>query len=136
MRSKTSAALLLVSLFLLGGVAGAALQYVYRNHMVSAAMPRPRLANSHDIVDEMALSLELDTGQKEQLRGIIQQSRDRYRTLSRQFQPQYEQIRGETNEAIRAILRPGQRQQFDDTLEKMDRRHQDHTHQAAPPPSK
>jgi len=136
MKSKTSAALLLVSLFLLGGVAGGALQYVYRNHLVSAAIPRPRLANSHDIVDEMAKSLKLDASQKEQLQGIIQQSRDRYRTLSRQFQPQYEKIRAETNEAIRAILRTDQQRQFDDTLEKMDRRHQDHTHQAAPPAHK
>jgi phosphoglucomutase len=81
----------------------------------------------------MALSLNLDAQQKEQLRIIIQQSREHYRALSRQFQPQYDRIREDTNAAIRAILRPDQRQNFEDTLKKMDMRHQARPHE--PPPT-
>ncbi len=130
MKSKTSAALLLVVIFMLGGIAGGVSDYLYENHLVSAPPPRSRVPNSHDIVEEMAQHLMLDAQQKEQLKAIVQQSRDRYRVLSRQFQPQYEKIRGETNEAIRGILRPDQRRQFEATLEKMDVRHRDHTHDA------
>ncbi|MBZ5498210.1 MAG: periplasmic heavy metal sensor [Acidobacteriia bacterium] len=133
MKSKTSAALLLVSIFLLGGVAGGVTHYIYQNHFVSSAPQRPRMPNRHDIVEEMAQSLNLDARQKEQLRVIWQQSRERFNALSVQYRPQYEKLRAETNEAIRAILRPDQRQHFDDTLEKMDSRHRDHTHDPTPP---
>jgi Spy/CpxP family protein refolding chaperone len=129
MKSKTSAALLLVSIFLLGGVAGGTSHYIYRNHLAASPPPRMRAPNSHDIAEEMAQSLKLDAQQKEQLRAIIQQSTEHYRALSRQFRPQYEKIRAETNEAIRAILRPDQRQNFEDTLDKMDSRHRAHSHE-------
>ncbi len=132
MKSKTSAALLLVAIFVLGGVAGGISYNLYENYFVSYQPPRPRVPNSHDIVEEMAQHLQLDAQQKEQLRVIVQQSRDRYRILSRQFQPQYEKIRGETNEAIRTMLRPDQRKQFEATLEKMDGRRRDRAHD--PPP--
>jgi hypothetical protein len=132
MKSKTSAALLLVAIFCLGCVAGGVAHFLYRASFASSAAPRPRVPNSHDIVEEMALQLNMDAQQKEQLRVIVQQSRDRYRALSRQFQPQYEKIRGETNEAIRGILRPDQRRQYDATLEKMDARHREHTHDSPP----
>ena len=132
MKSKTSAGLLLVAVFVLGGVAGGLSHFLYENRIFSSQPQRPRVPNSHDIVEEMALHLNLDAQQKEQLKAIVQQSRDRYRVLSRQFQPQYEKIRGEANEAIRGILRPDQRKQFEATLEKMDVRHRDHTHEATP----
>ena len=132
MKSKTSAALLLVVIFLLGGIAGGVSHFLYENHLASTPQPRSRVPNSHDIVEEMAQHLKLDAQQKEQLKTIVQQSRDRYRMLSRQFQPQYEKIRGETTEAIRGILRPDQRKQFEATLEKMDARHRDHTHDTPP----
>jgi hypothetical protein len=140
MKSKTSAALLLVAIFGLGGIAGGVTHYLYLNHFISTAPPRPRVPNSHDIVEEMAQQLKLDAKQKEELRGMIQQSRDRYRALSRQFQPQYDKIRTETNDAIRNILNADQRKNFDETLEKMDSRHREHTHDAPPmdprPPGK
>jgi len=136
MKSRTSAVLLLVAVFVLGGAAGAASLYIYRNHLTPAQPARPRIPEKHDIVGEMAQSLKLDARQTEQLRAIFQHSREQYNTLSLQFRPQYEKIRLETNEAIRAILLPDQRKQFDDTLEKMDRRHTDHTHDPGPPISK
>lgn len=133
MPSKTRAALLLVGLFLLGGVAGGVAHRIYLNHIASAQSPRPRIPNSHDITEEMAQSLNLDTQQKEQLKVIIQQSREHYGALSRQFRPQYEKIREDTNAAIRTILRPDQLRRFEDTLKKMDIRHQARPHE--PPPT-
>jgi Spy/CpxP family protein refolding chaperone len=133
MKSKTTAAFLLVSIFLLGGVAGGMSHYIYRNHLSSNLQPRPRIPGAHDIAEEMAQDLNLDAKQKEQLLAIIQQSTERYRTLSRQFRPQYEKIRVEANDAIRAILSPEQRKIFEETLDRMDSRHRGHTQEAPPP---
>jgi Spy/CpxP family protein refolding chaperone len=134
MKSKTSAALLLVAIFLLGGVAGGVSHYLYQNHFVAAQPPRPRVPISHDIVEDMAQHLKLDAQQKEQLKVIIKGSREHYDTLSRQFQPQYEKIRSETNDAIREILRPDQQKQFQETLEKMDSRRRDRGRDNSPNP--
>jgi Spy/CpxP family protein refolding chaperone len=135
MRSKTTAVFLLVAIFLLGGVAGGMSDYMFRNYLRSNPQPRPRIAGAHDIAEEMAQGLNLDAKQKEQLRAIIQQSTEKYRALSQQFRPQYESIRAEANDAIRAILSPEQRKIFGETLDRMDSQHRGHTHDApAPPP--
>jgi Spy/CpxP family protein refolding chaperone len=139
MKSKTSAALMLVAIFGLGAIAGGITQYLVGSHFISNPPPQTRVPNSHDIVEEMAQQLKLNAQQKDKLRGIIQQSREHYRSLSKQFQPQYDKMRAETNDAIRDILTANQRQNFDETLEKMDSRHRDHTHDpraGGPPPSK
>lgn len=129
MKSKTSAAVFLMAIFLLGGVSGGASYYIYQNHVAPApASPGTRAPARHDIVEEMAQSLRLDAQQKEQLKAIFHQSRDRYSALSLGFRPQYEKPRAETNAAIRTILMPDQRQQFDDTLDKLDSRHRNHQH--------
>jgi len=133
MKSKTSAALLLLAVFLLGGAAGAAAFYIYRTHFQAVLPQRTRTPGRPDIVEEMAQSLKLDQQQKDQLKAIWKQSRDRYNSLSIEFRPQYEKIRAETDDAIRAILGPEQRQQFDDTLKKMDSRHNSRTRETPPP---
>jgi Spy/CpxP family protein refolding chaperone len=84
----------------------------------------------------MAQSLNLDGQQKEQLTVIIQQSREHYGVLSKQFRPQYEKIREDTNAAIRKILHPDQLQQFEDTLKKMDIRYQARPHEQPPAPGR
>ena len=134
MKSKTTAVLLLVSIFLLGGVAGGTSDYILRNYFRPNPEPKPRFSGAHDIAEEMARGLNLDAKQKEQLRTIIQQSTERYRALSLQFRPQYEKIRAEANDAIRAILSPEQRKAFDDTLQRMDGQFRGRAHDGPPPP--
>lgn len=133
MKSKTGAALLLLVIFLLGGIAGAASFYIYRDHVAAARFQRPRNPGRPDIIEEMARSLNLDSRQKDQLKVIWQRGRERYSALSLAFRPQYEEIRAKTNDAIRAILRPEQRRQFDDTLRKMDSRQDNRPHEGPPP---
>lgn len=115
MKSKTSVALLWILVFILGGIAGSVSHYLYENHVV-AARPRPN-NQTRDAVEGMAQGLNLDDQQKQALRDIIGQSRERYRALSQQMWPQFEIIRNETNQQIIAILNEGQRKKFQEFLD-------------------
>ncbi len=134
MKSKMGATLMLVSIFLLGCVSGGVSYYLYRNHFTSPSVQHPPARR--DIVEEMSQSLHLDAKQQQELTTIIQQSRQRYSALSQQFRPQYDQIRTETDQAIRAILHPDQRQLFEETLEKMEARRRNRPHDPGSTPAK
>ena len=124
MKSKTNAALLLLGTFLLGAVSGAVSFSLYRNY-VSASTPKinSRPSGPHDIVEELARGLDMDSAQKEKLGVIISQSRDRYRALSKQFRPQYDVIRDQTRQEIRQILHENQKPRFEELIQEMDNRH-------------
>jgi len=136
MRSKTNAALMLIAIFLLGCVSGGVCGYFYQSHLAQGSAQRPPVPTKRDVVEEIAQSLHMDAQQKEKLKDIIKKSGERYSTLATQFRPQYEQIRTETDRAIRAILRPDQSQRFEETLEKMESRRWARPHDAPAPPGK
>jgi Spy/CpxP family protein refolding chaperone len=121
MKTKTSATLFLALTFLLGGVAGAVSQYLYSSRASAARRP-PRPPGPQEIVDQMAQDLKLDAGQKEQVKSIISESREKYHRLSQQFRPNYDAIRQETRQQIRAILREDQRSRFEEIVKEMDAR--------------
>lgn len=109
MKSKVSVALLGVLVFLLGGIAGAISHYIYLRYFFAPP----------NVVEAFARELKLDAGQKEQLRSIFNESRERYHALSQQFRPQYESIRNETDQQIRKILRDDQKAYFEEFLIKV-----------------
>lgn len=117
MNRKTGAVLALVAIFLLGGLAGGMLHNLYRNRVAPPAdaglqaIPRPG-----DIVEEMARSLGLDDGQKQELKRIFERSREKYRALALQFRPQYDALRKGTDEEIRQLLRDDQAAVYDRLL--------------------
>jgi len=131
MRTRTSAALMLALTFLLGTVAGAVSLYIYRGHETVAATRNPRPPGPRDIVEDMSKALGLDASQKQSLGRIIEQSRERYRALSKQFRPQYDAIRDRSNEEIRAILRDDQKAKFEALIKEMET----NRHRARPPRS-
>jgi hypothetical protein len=114
--------------FLLGSAAGAVLCYMLLNETTAAESSRSSRSRSRDSTEELARALDLDGDQKEQLRGIIKESRSSYRSLSRQFRPQYNVIRQETNEAIRRILHPDQQILYDEMLQEIRSRHKSRSH--------
>lgn len=122
MRSKTSASLMLVLTFLLGAVAGAIALHLYQSHFKNLDGRQAGHQGPHDIVEEMGRNLKLNPDQKDKLKIIIQQSRERYRALSTQFRPQYDVIRNETNEQIRKILTEEQKATFERTIKEMEER--------------
>jgi len=125
MRSRTSAALILILTFVMGGIAGGVTHHVYQNHIAASSTKSPSQPSSQRITGVMGTYLDLDDQQKEELKTIISLSRDRYRALSQQFRPQYEVIRNETRQQIRNMLRPDQRARFEEFLRDMDQRHKE-----------
>jgi len=123
MKSKTTASLLLFLTFLLGSAAGAVVSYLYLNQTSAAESLGSSRSRSRDSTEELARALGLEGEQKDQLRAVIRESRNRYRDLSHQFRPQYDVIRQETNESIRSILRPDQLTRFDEMLQEIRSRH-------------
>jgi Spy/CpxP family protein refolding chaperone len=114
MRSKTSATLLLLVTFLLGGITGAIAHYLYRSHVAAQDSQRTyRPQGRHDVVEEMARGLNLDEAQKEKLRAIFADTRAKYQALERQFRPQYQAIHAEADEAIQNILNDEQKKRFE-----------------------
>lgn len=128
MKSKTSATLVIVLTFFLGGIAGAAGYYLV-NRQIMASSPRPpERSTPHNIVEELAQGLSLNSQQKSQLKGIIDSGRDRYRALSSQMRPQYDAIRDQTRQEIRQILTEEQKSRFAKIVKDIDERHKGHEH--------
>jgi uncharacterized membrane protein len=118
MRSKLNIAFLWIFVFLLGGVAGAVSDYLYRAKkpvaVAPATPPKPQ-----DIIDGMARELRLDNQQKESLKAIFTQSGQRYRALRQQYRPKWDEIRNDSDEQIKAMLRPDQKASFEAFLKKV-----------------
>jgi len=123
MRSKTSATLMLVLTFLLGCVAGSIANHLYQSRIKNTPTKQGFRPAPRDIVEDMGRDLNLSADQKDKLKEIVQQSRERYRALSTQFRPQYDVIRNETNQQIRQILNEEQKARFEKTIKEMDERH-------------
>jgi Spy/CpxP family protein refolding chaperone len=119
MKSKTTASLLLILTFLMGSASGAITAYFYMNQTSAAGTTRINRSRSWDSAEELAKALQLDGEQQEQLQAILKHSRNRYRTLSRQFRPQNDAIRKEMNDSIRRILTPDQQVRFDEIMQEI-----------------
>jgi Spy/CpxP family protein refolding chaperone len=122
--SKIGASLLLLAIFTLGAVAGVVSHSLYVNHEAAAAAKT--VPQTRNIVEDLARNLKLDGAQKQQLKVILDQSREKYRALSHEFRPRYEVIRNETNEQIRKILHDEQKARFEEFVRNLDQRHKGH----------
>jgi hypothetical protein len=117
MKSKVYVILLIIVIFLLGGVAGFVGNNLYRNHIKQVALKagRPRF----DYVEALAKELKLDAEQKQNLRLIIDESRKRYKELGLEFKPRFESITNESNQKITSMLRDDQKTLFENFLTKI-----------------
>lgn len=117
MKSKLSIALLWTLIFLMGGTGGWISHCLYRDH-IQSAVPAKATPKAQEIMDKMAMELSLDEQQKKDLKAIFDESRTQYRELNAQFRPQYETIRDNSDNKIRAILRSDQKARFEAMLKK------------------
>jgi hypothetical protein len=110
MKPRLRMALLWVTIFLLGGIAG------WVGHCMYKTKPPNRDQEFQKIIATMERELKLDAQQLTLLKEIFDDSRMKYRALSKQFRPQYEAIRDESDNKIRAMLHPDQKTRFEELL--------------------
>jgi hypothetical protein len=103
--ARSKGIMLLAAIFILGMVCGAALFYMgQRSIGLPGAPPRPQEGPPPPApLDHMSRMLDLDPGQREAIRHLLDEQRIRL-----------EGFLEESRQEIRALLRPDQQRRFDD----------------------
>jgi len=109
-RTKLKIWLVLVAVFVLGSVTGAALTGLYRSR---AGGPDGRERAMKERFDSMRRELKLTDEQTTAVRAILDETRNEYRALHAELRPRFEEPRQKARARIRALLTPEQQQKFD-----------------------
>ena len=121
-RAKVIAAALAV--FVLGCVTGAALDSAYRLRAEGHRRPQRHQQGRDDFFKSLQKNLDLDARQTEQIRAVIDETREGYRQLQTEVSPRYDSLRRDGRARIRALLTPEQQQKFDQMTAERDARRQ------------
>ena len=107
--------LVVVGVFLLGGVTGAALDSVYRLRASGGERVHGKRGqrDTKKLFEEMKRDLSLTEEQAGQIRAVLDETRNEYRALREKCRPQYDAARAGARSRIRALLTPEQQQKFD-----------------------
>jgi Spy/CpxP family protein refolding chaperone len=126
-RTRLKIWLVVVGVFALGCLSGVALDGAYR--LRAAGRERAVEHNGHrggqDIFERMRSDLSLTDEQARQVKTVLDETRDEFRTLSAECRPRYDAIRQKGRERIRALLTPEQQQRFDAKVAERDARERD-----------
>ena len=101
--------LVLVVVFVLGSVTGAAVTGLYW----SRAGGRPERNNPQQRFEKMRSELNLTDDQTKAVSAILDETRNEYRTLRGELKPRFDEPRQKARAKIRALLSPEQQQKFD-----------------------
>ena len=120
--------LVLLGVFALGGVTGALLDSVYR---LRGDQERRQgrgggRRGEKDIFESMRRDLNLTEQQATEIRAILDQTRNDYRTLRGEVRPRYDTVRQNARTRIRALLTPEQQKLFDAKAAERDARRDEH----------
>lgn len=116
------AAIWVVIVFLLGGVAGGMLGYGYAHHysVSAASAPLPEPERRAKRVAELTEKLGLTSDQAKQLDSIMLQRHTEVKSIHEQSDAQLEQVRQKGRDQIRAILTAEQKPKFEEFLRQLD----------------
>jgi Spy/CpxP family protein refolding chaperone len=122
-RTRLKVWLVLVGVFLLGSVTGAALSGVYRARSEGG---RRAERDPGKALEKMRGELNLTDEQAAQINTIINETRNEFRALRAEARPRYDAIRQKERERIRGILNAEQQQKFDQMIARKDARREKH----------
>jgi Spy/CpxP family protein refolding chaperone len=114
--------LVLVVVFVLGCVTGAALTGLYRSR-ASGDRPEARERAMHERFEKMRTELKLTDQQTTTVRTILDETRNEYKTLRSELRPRFDEPRLKARARIRALLTPEQQQKFDAMVAQQDAQH-------------
>ena len=131
MKSKWQLRAAAVLIFLLGVAAGMLAPLAYRGWAHRGGPPR----NHGDRFERMLERLELNDGQKGQVKQILTETREQFRALRRETEPREREIRQRTDERLRQVLTPEQWEKFQTEMrERRGRGHGRGGKRGGPPP--
>jgi len=119
-----------VLVFILGAVCGGAGTYLVQRSKMDRFISGGPLAREEMLIKRLSHRLALDDRQLEQIRPIVRETHDAIRKLRQQSRPQMEALLDDSQRRIAVLLRPDQREKFEQLLAER-RRHGGH---GAPPP--
>src|SRR5687767_11536667 len=114
--------LVLVAVFVLGTITGAALTGLYRSRASGGREARER-GKHEQRFEKMRQELSLTDQQATDLRTILDQTRNEYRTLREELRPRFEEPRLRARTKIRALLNAEQQKKFDALVAQQDAEH-------------
>jgi uncharacterized protein YneF (UPF0154 family) len=115
-----------ILVFLLGAAAGALVTCkMYQSTLGRSFRDEPR--STEFIVQRLNHELQLDPAQLEQLRNIVKETHTEMRNVRKQFSPQIEEILARSEDKVRAMLRPDQRDKFDKIVAKRKKKREEGT---------
>jgi len=117
-RTRLKIWLVLVVVFVLGGVTGAALTGLLRSRASGE-----RTASREQRFEKMRQDLNLNDQQTTAVRAILDETRNEYRALRSELRPRFEEPRLKARAKIRALLNPDQQQKFDAIAAQQDAEH-------------
>jgi Spy/CpxP family protein refolding chaperone len=123
-RTKSTALLLVIAVFVLGVAVGALGMYAERNRVLgAAAQPHPQLTAAEfraKRVADLTQQLNLNPDQAKQLDAVLLQMHNQIWAIHDQENVQRDQVSKQSREQIRAFLSADQVTKFNDFLQKMD----------------
>jgi periplasmic protein CpxP/Spy len=122
-RTKLIMWTVLVAVFLLGSVTGAALSGLIRSRAGGARDSRER--SSSERFAKMRAELNLTDQQTTQIKAILDDTKNEYKSLRTELKPRFDEPRLKARAKIRALLTPEQQQKFDALVARYDSRRED-----------
>jgi Spy/CpxP family protein refolding chaperone len=107
--------LVLIVVFVLGSITGAALSGLYRSRASGRSETSP-----HERFEKMRRDLNLTDEQTKSVSAILDDTRNEYRALRAELRPRFEEPRQKARTKIRALLTPEQQQKFDAIVAQQD----------------
>jgi Spy/CpxP family protein refolding chaperone len=109
--------LVMVGIFALGLLTGALLDSAYRlqarDRERQGMRERGGREGKEEAFESMKRDLNLNEQQATEIKAILDQTRNEYRTLRAEVRPRYDALRQNARTRIRSLLTPEQQQRFD-----------------------
>src|SRR5215813_13492555 len=113
--SKRKAHLIIITAFALGIIVGAAGQYLLSHQ----ALPAPA-ATATDVANELTHVLKLERSQRSQIVQILSECQKQSQDLRNQLRPQFQAIRENARNRIRALLSTEQQTLYNQWIKDLD----------------
>jgi len=115
--------LVLVAVFVLGTITGAALTGLYRSRASGGGKEGRGRVSLEQRFERMSQDLNLTDQQATDVRAILDQTRNEYRALRDELRPRFEEPRLKARSRIRALLNADQQQKFDALVAQQEAEH-------------